>query len=134
MCGGGSGRLHGDGLDVYGDAGGLAGRLTEGGGALQVVGTCAKTRGSLEDLGLDFLMEIEPAGALWCGQEEGVRAVLDGQGAEMKAGSALHSSHVLEAHQTLSDANDGNREKFSGVLKVLGEELSGLSAVPRSGG
>ena len=102
---------------------GLASRLSEKKGILQVANTGEKNRNSLEDLGLDFLMEIEPEEAVWKGVEEKAKDLLETKVAGMKSGTELHTRHVLEAHKILSDANEGNKEKFSGVVKMLGDEL-----------
>lgn len=104
---------------------GLANRLTEKGGALHVAGADEKNRGSLEDLGLDFLMTINPARAVWKGVEDKARDLLKPKVVGLTAGTVLHTRHILEAHEILSDANEGNRRKFSGVVGVLGEELAG---------
>lgn len=103
---------------------GLASRLSEKGGVLQVANAGVKNRNSLEDLGLDFLMEIEPENAVWKDVESKAKDLLETKVAGMKSGTMLHALHVLEAHETLSDANEGNREKFSGVVKMLGDELA----------
>ena len=44
--------------------------------------------------------------------------------AGIQAGTVLHARHILEAHEILSEANEGNRQKFSGVVGFLGEELA----------
>ncbi len=103
---------------------GLASRLKEKGGKLQVADAGEKNRNSLEDLGLDFLMEIEPENASWEKLEDKARDLLKPKTAGMKAGTELHTRHVLEAHEILSDANEGNRRKFSGVVGMLGDELA----------
>ncbi len=103
---------------------GLASRLSEKDGAFHVANTGQKNRSSLEDLGLDFLMEIEPEEAVWKDVEEKAKDLLQDKVTGMAAGTEYHTRHVLEAHQILSDANEGNREKFSGVVKLLGDELS----------
>lgn len=102
---------------------GLASRITEYGGKLQVAGVGQKNCHSLEDLGLDFLMEINPKEAVWSGLEEKVRDLLKPKQAGIKAGTVLHARHVLEAHEILSQANESNQKKFSGVVKMLGDEL-----------
>jgi len=103
---------------------GLANRLAEKGGALQVAGADKKCTHSLEDLGLDFLMEINPVQAVWKGVEDKARDLLKPKVAGIKAGTVLHTRHILEAHEILSDANEGNRRKFSGVVGFLEEELA----------
>jgi len=103
---------------------GLANRLAEKGGALQVAGADKKCTHSLEDLGLDFLMEINPVQAVWKGVEDKARDLLKPKVAGIKAGTVLHTRHILEAHEILSDASEGNRRKFSGVVGFLEEELA----------
>lgn len=103
---------------------GLANRLKEKGGSLQVAGADEKCTHSLEDLGLDFLMEINPVEAVWKGVEDKVRDLLKLKVAGIKAGTVLHTRHILEAHEILSDANEDNRRKFSGVVGSLEEELA----------
>lgn len=102
---------------------GLASRISEIGGKVQVTGADDKIVNSLEDLGLDFLMEINPEDSMWSGLVEKARDLLKVKVAGMKAGTVLHSRHVLEAHEILSEANEGNKKKFAGVIKLLGEEL-----------
>lgn len=103
---------------------GLSNRLAEKGGALQVAGADDKSRRSLEDLGLDFLMEINPEQAVWKDVEDKARDLLRPKIAGLKAGTVLHARHILEAHEILSDANECNRHKFSGVVEFLEEELA----------
>lgn len=103
---------------------GLANRISEIGGKLQIAGADEKSRNSLEDLGLDFLMEINPEDAVWVGLEDKIRDLLKLKVAGTKAGTELHTRHVLEAHEVLSKANAANKEKFSGVIKLLDDELA----------
>lgn len=103
---------------------GLASRVREKGGKLQVAEAGEKSINSLEDLGLDFLMDIVPESGTWMGLEDKARDFLKEKTAGMKAGTKLHTLHVLEAHEILSDTNEENRRKFSGVVGMLGEELA----------
>ena len=103
---------------------GLANRLSKKGGVFQVANAGVKNRNSLEDLGLDFLMEIEPENAVWKDVENKAKDLLETKVAGMKTGTELHTRHVLEAHKILSEANEENRKKFSGVVKMLGDELA----------
>ena len=109
---------------------GLANRLTENGGVLQVTGAAEKSRRSLEDLGLDFLMTINPEQAVWKGFEEKARDLLKPKVAGVKAGTVLHTRHILEAHEILSETNDGNRKMFSGVVSLLEDELAEKARTP----
>lgn len=103
---------------------GLASRLAEKGGALNVAGADERGRRSLEDLGLDFLMEINPEKAEWRDVEDKARDLLKPKVAGMTAGTQLHTRHILEAHEILSEANESNRKKFSGVVGILENELA----------
>ena len=104
---------------------GLAGRISSAGGELEVAGADVRSRHSLEDLGLDCMMRINPDDAVWGGRIEEIRGLLSAP----RAASALpdidsRARHVLEAHETLSRANAGNAGKFSGVVSLLREELA----------
>lgn len=103
---------------------GLANRLKEQGGKLQVASADEKCQNSLEDLGLDYLMEINAVDEAWAGLESRARSLLKDKVAGVKAGTVMHARHVLEAHEVLSDANDANERKFSEVVKMLEEDLA----------
>jgi anti-sigma B factor antagonist len=103
---------------------GLANRLTETGGVLQVTGADEKSQRSLEDLGLNFLMAINPELGIWKSLEDKARDLLKPKIAGIKAGTVLHTRHILEAHEILSDANGENQRKFSAVVGYLEEELA----------
>ncbi len=117
---------HCTGMDstFMGTLAGLASKLSEKKGRLQVAAPGDKNRSSLEDLGLDFLMEIDPEEADWKGVEAKARDLLKEKTAGMVAGTETHSRHVLEAHEILSEANEENRKKFAGVVGMLGKELA----------
>ena len=56
---------------------GMAARLSApGGGVLQIADPGERNRRSLEDLGLDFLMEIDPPAAVWRGKVDAIRSEL----------------------------------------------------------
>lgn len=102
---------------------GLAARLSVvDGGAVQIADVGDKNRRSLEDLGLDFLLEIDPPAAQWRGKVDEVRLSLK----PPKTGSTqVHQArHVLEAHQVLSQASESNAKKFATVVNLLEAELA----------
>jgi len=104
---------------------GMATRLSsQDGGVLQIAEAGARNRRSLEDLGLDFLMEIDPPGARWKDDIEQIRASLKAPQAAPPAGQVQRTQHVLEAHQILSEANDKNAKVFSNVVTMLEDELA----------
>jgi hypothetical protein len=96
----------------------------ESGGVLQVTGADEKSRRSLEDLGLNFLMAINPEEGIWKSLEDKARDLLKPKIAGIKAGTVLHTRHILEAHEILSEANEENQRKFSDVVGYLEEELA----------
>jgi hypothetical protein len=104
---------------------GMAARLsTHDGGVLQIADSGARNRRSLEDLGLDFLMEIDPPAAIWRGKVDEIRSKLNPTQALGLPGQVQRTQHVLEAHQTLADTNVKNAREFSNVVKLLENELS----------
>ena len=85
---------------------GMATRLSAvDGGALQIADPGERNRRSLEDLGLDFLMQIDPVEAPWRGDVERIRGSL--KPVESGASMAQHqrARHVLKAHEILSGVN-----------------------------
>jgi anti-sigma B factor antagonist len=107
---------------------GLAMRLTKqtGGGRLEIAGANEKNSNSLEDLGLDAFMEINPCGALWNPQIEAIRTQLH-RWTGHPLGIRERSQEVLEAHQILSAANEENAKKFENVVQLLEKELGSES-------
>jgi anti-sigma B factor antagonist len=99
---------------------GMATRLSaQGGGVLQVAEPGERNRRSLEDLGLDHLMEIDPPSAPWRGQVDEIRNGLKSPKAPGEQGRIQRVKHVLEAHQTLTDVSERNAREFSGVVDLL---------------
>jgi anti-sigma B factor antagonist len=117
---------------------GMAARLSAlegGGGVLQIAEPGERNRRSLEDLGLDFLMEIDPPAAAWRGRAASIRAGLKPpQAAGGALGQIQRARHVLEAHQTLSGMNEKNAREFEGVVNMLEEELTQKNEPPGGGG
>lgn len=105
---------------------GMATRLSSqaGGGRLQIADTGARNKRSLEDLGLDFLMEIDPPEAIWQRDIEQIRTQLTSPQSLAAPAMIQRTIHVLEAHQTLSAANAKNAETFSTVVTLLEGELN----------
>lgn len=100
---------------------GLAMRLARvDGGQLELAGVSERNRQSLEDLGLDALLAIDPVEAEW---RAGIAAIRDSL--EPLEGGAEESDamHVLEAHRKLCVANANNVEKFATVLDMLESEV-----------
>lgn len=103
---------------------GLAARLSaQDGGTLQIAEPGSRNRRSLEDLGLDFLMQIDPPEAAWRGRVSGIRAELSAPDATPSPTPLQRTKMVLEAHQELAGQNDKNAETFSNVVTMLEKEL-----------
>lgn len=92
-----------------------------GKGQIFVVGTSAKTRASLKELGLQYLMKIEPAEGPWVGRLEEAREGL--VPAEPKQ-EADKGAHILECHEDLCLADDANLDRFKTVLDMLGSDMT----------
>ncbi len=104
---------------------GMASRLAVNpGGVLHIAEAGMRNRRSLEDLGLDFLMEIDPPGASWCDDLETLRARLKPPQSLAPQDKLQRTTHVLEAHQLLADTNEKNAQVFSSVIAVLENELA----------
>ncbi len=104
---------------------GMAARLSAtGDGRLQVADAGERNRRSLEDLGLDFLLEIDPPEAPWRGRVDAIRRTLEPVGQDGGISEKERARQVLEAHKTLSATNEENERKFSGVVGLLESELA----------
>ena len=87
---------------------------------LQVASPGDRNRQSLEDLGLDAIMDIDAEDGSWDGRLIEIRQ-------QMKpcsdAASKLEKApHVLDAHRQLCQADGSNTEKFATVLDCLEAE------------
>lgn len=103
---------------------GIASRLAERSGALQIAEPGERNRRSLEDLGLDFLMEIDPADASWKPHLTQIRSLVMPTSANTPFSQLQRTRHVLEAHQQLADLSPQNAEAFSHVVDLLQNELT----------
>ncbi len=103
---------------------GLATRLSaQAGGVLQIADAGQRNRHSLEDLGLDFLIQIDPEEASWRSDIQAIRSHLTCSNAGALHGNLHKAAHVLEAHQVLSETNEKNLRAFSTVVTLLESEL-----------
>lgn len=104
---------------------GMAARLSaKDGGVLQIAEPGERNRRSLEELGLDFLMEIDPPVAAWRGGVAAIRGDLKSPQAMEVLGQNQRTRHVLEAHQTLSGVNEKNAREFSSVVEMLEDQVT----------
>lgn len=103
---------------------GMASRLAAvEGGCLQIAGADERNRRSLEDLGLDFLMQIDPKTPVWQGRLEEIRTRLEPVRSVAASGQEQRARHVLQAHQVLSGVNDKNAEEFKNVVGALKQQI-----------
>jgi len=103
---------------------GLSARLSAPGGKVQVADAGDRNRRSLEDLGIDFLVEIDPPVAPWRGKVDEIRLALAPLQPPGLPGLLDRAKHVLEAHKVLSSANGENAKKFAGVVSLLEAEVA----------
>ena len=90
-------------------------------GKLQVAEPGERNRKSLEDLGLDVLMQIDPDDACWRDLIADIRSRLVTCNANQeKVGQGIH---VLDAHKKLCEADTRNTQKFGTVLDYLEAEV-----------
>lgn len=106
---------------------GISNRIKPIQGRVHVTGVSERNRHSLEDLGLDYFLDIEPRDASWRGREQVIRSGLKPW--KEAVTQVEHARQVLEAHQTLAGRSEENERKFSGVIEMLQADL----AKPSSG-
>ena len=101
-------------------------RLSKLGAAdgVQIAGAGERNRSSLEDLGLDCLLAIDPPAALWRGRVAELRAALEPYHMGRLPGLQERAKHILDAHKTLAATSDDNARKFAGVVGILEKEVS----------
>ena len=92
-------------------------------GQLQLNGVCDRNRQSLQDLGLEGLLEIDPVDTEWSSHVENVRETLEPLSDEDP--DHPDAAHLLEAHRKLCEVSDENTERFSAVLDALEKRVVG---------
>ncbi len=104
---------------------GMAARLSASEGAvLQIADPSSRNRRSLEDLGLDFLMEIDPPTAVWRGKMDTIREGLHPPQHPATTSQLQRAIQVLEAHKVLAETSDQNAGKFSDIVTLLEAEVA----------
>lgn len=103
----------------------FAARLSKLGvsGGVQIASPGERNRSSLEDLGLDCLLVIDPPVAPWRGRVADFRAMLEPYHMGRLPGMQERARHILDAHKTLSATNEDNARKFAGVVGILEKEV-----------
>lgn len=103
---------------------GLAARVGKQNGWVQIASPGERNRRSLEDLGLDCLLQIAPLEAPWRGHADEIRAGLQPFSQERNPDVRERARHVLDAHRTLAGTSQENADRFAGVLQVLEKDVS----------
>lgn len=110
---------------------GMAARLSNQDGTLQIADAGARNRRSLEDLGLDFLMDIDPPQAPWRGKIDLIRQYLNPPDHIPAPDHLERTKQVLEAHQLLAGTNEKNSKSFSNVVALLEAEVAEKQRLPK---
>jgi anti-sigma B factor antagonist len=99
-----------------------------GGGSLSVLNANARNQQLLTSLGLDHILDVDLQGTSWVEERKQAAAAL-AQCNESAEGicKTAQASHVLEAHQALTQANEQNATRFRDVITFLEKELSAKS-------
>ncbi len=95
-------------------------RLRDVQGSVFIADASDSNQKNLQGLGLHYLMVINPSPASWDGRLDLIRASCETSLVQEESSA----EHVLEAHETLCDADEANIEKFETVLNVLKEKKS----------
>lgn len=103
---------------------GLASRVGRDDGWVHIATPGDRNRQSLEDLGLDCLLEISPAGAPWEERIDEIREKLEPYAQKRLPSIHERARHVLDAHRELASTSEENTERFAGVLQVLEKQVS----------
>ena len=101
---------------------GLANQVEPDDGRVEVASPGDRNRGSLEDLGLDLLVDIDPGETVWTGREDEIRRKLEPYVPKRLPGLDERARQVLEAHRQLASTSEENARRFAGVLQVLEEQ------------
>lgn len=104
---------------------GLASQVGRDGGRVEIAQPGDRNRHSLEDLGLDCLLKIDPAEASWQNRREEIRSKLEPFAQKPLPNIAERSRHVLDAHQDLAKMNEENAKRFADVIGGLSGKGSG---------
>lgn len=88
-------------------------------GNLELTGVSDRNIDSLEELGLDSLMDINPVDAVWADKTDNIRkCLISWDGKKEKPSAEL----ILECHQNLSDIKEENKEKFTDVINTFKQQ------------
>lgn len=83
---------------------------------LSIIEPGEKNQASLEELGLNQLMDINPQEGPWKEALSEIRSAFEPLDSQKGPG---REDHILECHENLCDADDSNNSRFESVLEVL---------------
>lgn len=106
-----------------GSLAGLAIRVGKKDGWVQIASPGDRNRQSLEDLGLDHLLSLEPPDAPWRGRADAIRSELQPYEPAEVSGGGDRARMVLQAHRDLASTSDDNAKRFANVLDVLEKQV-----------
>ncbi len=87
----------------------------------QLCGVTKNNKDSLEELGLDSLIEINPADAEWSDNCQKVRSELNQWSLDKKP--PVDRDLILETHKTLGELSEKNKIEFTPVIETLEQNL-----------
>ncbi|MEM7009991.1 MAG: STAS domain-containing protein [Verrucomicrobiota bacterium] len=93
-------------------------------GKLHIVNVCERNAGLLKGLGIDQILDVDLNGSSWKEEREMVRDSITQEVECDPLNKVEHSELVLEAHETLCEANANNRAKFCNVIEFLKQDLA----------
>lgn len=88
--------------------------------SLVVAGASEKNLSSLKELGLHYIVKINPTEGSWVGRMDEARSDLTKIEVEDDTDK---ESHILKCHEDLCVADDSNLNRFRTVLDMLGSEM-----------
>ena len=94
------------------------------GAVLQMANVADRNLRSLEDLGLNLLLEINPADTSWNHCQDEIREQLQTVPSSGRIEELAHAKLSLEAHKTLSALNDENESRFLEVVTTMEQEVA----------
>jgi anti-anti-sigma factor len=94
-----------------------------GGGRVTVLNVNARNQQLLSSLGLDHVLEVDTTGDAWSEERKQASSELAQCAAVGDICKAEQATHVLEAHQALSEANPANAGRFRDVIDFLEKEV-----------
>ena len=94
-------------------------------GKLQLVNVSGRNSQLLRNLGLDQILDVDLNDSSWIEERKLVRENITRQVDAVPLSKEERSEMVLEAHESLWEANQNNISKFRDVIDYLKQDLAG---------